>query len=137
MNLHNITVKQLNLATPALDPVFGEPAGGQEKVFGADLIIQGQIVYGVKDSVRRTLTGDATNANGHVTVSINELVAKGFDPLGVGTNLKKGDKITKLADVSVDYRVLEARPVGHLRGNPMLFMFFFGQDMDDKAPVTR
>lgn len=121
------------LGTPTGTPRdrdFDEPRSGQTKRYATTLALEAQIVYGSKDEKVVALTGDPGNTAGHLTFRKVDLDKSGII-------LAKGDKIKKIAGVSVDYKIVEVRPSGHLRRKANLLLAFFASNEDTNPTIRR
>ena len=128
-----VQIVQLNAVQTVaqrLDPDFNETQYGQDKIYTTTLNLQAQIAYGIKDKQTAALTGDPASAAGHLTFRSKDLELAGIV-------LKKGDLVKKIEDHFVDFKVIEARPTAHLRGNSWLTMVFFAPNDETRPSIRR
>lgn len=133
MNLVPVQIKQLDtvaIKTKRLDPDFDEPQAGQNKIYETVLDdLKAQIVYNKKDEREVALTGDPGTTVGHLCFRRKDLTSKGII-------LNKGDIITFIESFAVNYKIIEVRPSGHLRGKANLILAFF-EPNEETNPSTR
>lgn len=110
-----------------VDEDFREPMGaktyGSAGGDGVPLQTEAQIVYELRDRRNMLETGEGEGSKGHLTFRKTT-----FDALS--TPIQKGDRIVKIGGVDVDYKVIEVRPSGHIRGGPTIMLCFFEQNRD-------
>jgi len=111
------------------DRDFGEMQYGQSKPYESFIDLEAQIAYKNKDEQEVTLTGDAANADGHLTFLTRILNASGIV-------LSKGDLVIRIENNPVDYKLIEVRPAAHLGGVSGILMAFFAAN-DETRPSLR
>ena len=125
MNLVAVKIKKLVPASVVRDRHFDEPRAGENKVYGTVIPLNAQIVYDKVKERDAAMTGDPGTSKGHLCFRKDDL-----DLAAVPVVLKKGDIITEIAGVAVDYKITEVRPSGHLRGRANLLLTFFANNED-------
>ena len=132
MNPVDITIKQLDVAksNARRDPDFDEMIHGQEKIYSTTISVRGQVCYQTKDEQEAALTGDPGNTDGHLTFRASDLARDGI-------TLRKGDIIVDIAGFPTNYKIVEVRPQGHLRGRANLIMTFFVNNEETNPSIRR
>lgn len=125
-----VQINKTQTVAERLDPDFGEPAYGQEKVYTSVLNLRAQIAYVKKDEQEAALTGDPAMADGHLTFRARDLERDGIV-------LQKGDVVRRIAGNPVDFKILEVRPQAHLQGKSWLTMAFFGPNEETRPSIRR
>ena len=129
LNLVTIKIQQAQLgsANTYVDPDFSEPAS--PITFDSEITLEGQVNLMSKDylNMLRTMTGDQGDTRGHLVLR-NPVK----DTSGNSITLQKGDKITEIAGVSVDFYVFQIRPESPLDGVFLLKYVVFGEN-----PIAR
>lgn len=131
-NPSEVVIRQLRTSGPTVltDPDYGEMDQGRKKEYFSDLVLQAQIVYGEKDARAPAITGDVGEADGHLTFKATDLEAQ-------GVSLSKGDLIVSIAGFPVNYKIIEVRPSGHLRGRNWLVLAYFKNNDEIRARRER
>jgi len=137
-----VKIRRLNrtasVGNSLLDDDFGDVFGGVDIPLDGTIELQAQVAYKKRDERDFGLGGDALRADGHLAFTTDYLQDAGYNPFG-STILDKGDRIVEIDGVTVDYRIIEFRPGGHLKtaGNtPILFLAYFQSPMDENPKVT-
>lgn len=129
LNLVEIEIEQLLPASAQhVDPDFREPR--TVKARAATITLFGQVNYGSKKFEKRdnTLTGDREASYGWLVFEKAYL-----DDLVI--TLKKGDRITKIAGVTVDHLLDEVRYESPLEGVFLLVYAVFNIDRPDRESI--
>ena len=92
----------------------------------------GQINLGGKRFKERSmaLSGDAEGVEGHCVFRICDLIDAGLATLAgtiITFNIKKGDRIVKLGQRSVNFEIIEVRPESPLGGDFTLVYVLFSR----------
>lgn len=125
----NVTVKQFNQA----GTVFSSGVSGRREVinapqYNADVILPAQIVFGDNEQLgRMSQLGTEEQIKGY-------MVLRYVDTQAASVQLKRGDKITKIGQLTTEYFFLHTQgdPAAHFSsiGGFTLFRMFFS----DRAP---
>jgi hypothetical protein len=131
MNTVPIVIEQLTLVTTntPLDQDFGEIQSGRKKRYNT-INVNGQVVYEKFKEEEVALTGDPSRTIGHLTF-------RKFDIDNAGIILKKGDIVKSIAGVATNFRFIDVRPSGHLRGVSNLWMAYFAENRETNPSLRR
>ena len=115
MNLVNIEITPLVIDSRLMDEDFREPS--KTRTFGTPYTITGQINYRTLDRQEPTLTGDEGQSWGRIVFEQAYINSLSVRP-------KVGDLITKVAGITVELKIVEDRPQGHLSGTKLIHYDF-------------
>jgi hypothetical protein len=119
MNPVWVEIAQLNATATKWDADYKEPIGGQH-AYNAPIRVKCQVNLGSKQFYERTRTerGEATPSFGHLVFKKEYWDAQGL-------TIKKGDRITKIAEHGCDFEIMEVRPESPLRYKTLLYYVEF------------
>ena len=141
LNEHAITFQFLNRDDIRLDPDFLEPIGSD--IGGASLTAIGQVNFRLGPIKKRrvTLSGDDEPVEGHFVFRLFDMIEVGLitDNLDgtISFNVKKGDRVTRVDGVLVDFEIVEVRTESPLRGEFLLVYIEVVQGPDTRRGVTQ
>lgn len=131
MNLSKVKIRQIqSVANALLDADFGRPRTSSE-FQSTELTLACQVVISSHERLHPKQAGDPDRVAGHLVFRKRYLDGK--------ATLRKGDKIVGILDKgttyrTVDYRVTEVRPSGHLP-NPTVIMVFFEHAKEEREAL--
>lgn len=113
-----ILIQQIDTAETLYDDELREPV--QQSVRGATVTVDGQVKWGLDQSVDSERRGAQEDSDGYVLFRYVDLQAQ-------GVTLKHEDRFIKLGTLDVDVYVTSLRPEGHYSdtGGPTLVKAFF------------
>lgn len=114
-----VEIKQLNKSATQWDPDYKEPIGGQH-AYDTTIRVKAQVNLGSKQFYERMRTerGETTPSSGHLVFKKEYWDAQGL-------TIKKGDRITKIAEHACDFEITEVRPESPLRMKTLLYYVEF------------
>ena len=125
MALSEISIRLQKTGSNLLkDEVFNQTVGTVTQQYAAATTILGQPRFSRSDERRAGVAGDAQDTVGHITVSANEITARGWTPGQLKNARVVGYKRLHNAAGSfeaVNYQIKEVRPRGHLSGGPVIY----------------
>ncbi len=130
MNFVDIKIQQFNHGDTPWDDDFNEPLPNRS--YDGLVTLKGQINLGNKENARQEMssTGDETRTFGHCVFRKSDL-----DEAVPPVVLAKGDRVTEVAGVAVDYELTEIRPESPLRGKFLLIYAEFTQPLEKRASL--
>ena len=122
----DIQIRQINTTNDDFDDILEE--NQNHTTFDTAFTISAQIVYKKDDDTRdrpNYIGPEGSGLGGLTLESMGYVLLLYKDLTTAGKTLRQGDKIIKLAQLTVDYRITGFRPAGQKNGEFRILQAFF------------